>query len=300
LGRSFTAVKRREFPNFRPVEISDAGLFEELLARDQPVTSELTFANIYLWRRVYEFEMCWIDDGIAVRGVDRDRRPFLLPPIGVSDPVAVADRMASFERLSRVPQHLAESLETLGLRVTYDRDNSDYVYLADDLINLPGRKYHRKRNHLAKFKEEFKYEYRRVTPDLIDGCRRLQETWCDVRDCFVPENASLADEHYAVNEALTLLEPLRLTAGAIIIEDKVAAFAIGGELNRRTFVVHFEKANPNYPGIYQVINREFAADAAAGFTFINREQDLGQEGLRRAKESYFPDHLENKYGVERG
>jgi len=288
-----------DFPLFRPIEISGAEMFDELLRRDQPVTSELTFANIYLWRRVYGFEAAKIDGGLAVRGLDRHGTIFLLPPIGVSNPVSAAEKMASFAKLSRVPQYLAEQLEKHGLKAAYDRDNSDYVYLADDLINLPGRKYHRKRSHLTKFRETFGYEYKRLTPDLVEGCRMLQEKWCDVKDCFLPENASLADEHYAVNEALDLLEPLGLVGGAILIDGEVAAFAIGGALNRSTFVVHFEKANPNYPGIYQVINREFAADAAAGFTFINREQDLGQEGLRQAKESYFPHHLENKYDIER-
>ncbi len=238
-----------------------------------------------------------VDDWLIVRGRDKDGRVFLLPPIGANDPVAAAVEAVSFERLARVPERLAEELAQRGLQTLYDRDNSDYVYLADDLINLPGRKFHRKRNHLMRFREEFKYEYRRVTQDLIEGCRRLQETWCDVRDCFVPENASLAEEHEAVNEALTLLEPLKLTAGAVMIDGEVVAFAVGGELNHETFVVHFEKANPTYPGLYQVINREFAADAASGYKFINREQDLGQEGLRRAKESYFPHHLENKYYV---
>lgn len=287
-----------DFPIFRPVEISGAEIFDELLRRDQPVTSELTFANIYLWRRVYKFEVARLDDGLAVRGLDRHGEMFLLPPIGVSNPISAAEKMASFARLSRVPQGLAEQLEKRGLKAVYDRDNSDYVYLADDLINLPGRKYHRKRNHIEKFRETFGYEYKRLTQDLVEGCRRLQEQWCDVRECFLPENASLADEHYAVNEALDLLEPLGLVGGAILIDGEVAAFAVGGELNCSTFVVHFEKANPNYPGIYQVINREFAADAALGFTFINREQDLGQEGLRQAKESYFPHHLENKYDIE--
>jgi hypothetical protein len=288
------------FPDFRPIELADREFVEDLLRREQPESSELNFANTYLWRRKYGFEIAGVRDGVAIRALDRSGGRFFLQPIGVSDAPDAAKEMLSADgadRLCRVQESKARELEEHGFHIESDRDNSDYVYLASDLISLPGRKYHRKRNHIAQFQARYGYEYRRVGPDLVQQCMELQETWCDIRDCFIPENRPLAEEHSIVMEALSLLEQLELTAGAVIIDAKVAAFAVGGELNRETMLIHFEKANPAYPGLYQVMNREFAADAAAGYRYINREQDLGDEGLRKSKQSYYPHHMVNKYVV---
>lgn len=289
------------FPDFRPIEISDRDAMQSLLAREQPVISELTFPNIYLWRRSYDFGISRIGEGMAILAHDNTGKPFFLPPIGVDDKTAVGLEMLSAmpeARICRVPEVEVHSMDESVLKSEFDRDNSDYVYLMSDLVQLPGRKYHKKRNHIAQFKAKYgDYEYRRVTPDMVEQCVALQRAWCDIRGCFIPGNRSLAEEHESVMEALSLLEPLGLLAGAVMIDDEVAAFSIGSELNKETFVIHFEKANLAYPGLYQVINREYAADVSSDYKFMNREQDLGDEGLRHAKESYYPDHMINKYIV---
>ena len=121
--------------------------------------------------------------------------------------------------------------------------------------------------------------------------------WCDIRDCFTPENLSLAEEHAAVIETLDSFRELSLRGGVILIDGNIEAFTIGEPLNRETFVIHFEKANPRIIGLYQAINQEFCRTIADEYRFVNREQDLGEPGLRRAKESYCPDHLVEKYIV---
>lgn len=290
----------RQYPDFQPVELGQGQVLEDLLRMEQPSTSEMSAANIFLWRRTYGFEISRFGDGVIVRGTDRTGDPFFLPPIGVSDkPDVVRQILDSVDgaEFRRVPEDMANSLREDGLFVEYDRDNSDYVYLASDLIDLPGRKYHRKKNHLAQFRNKYEFEYRRVTGKLISECVDLQVEWCDIRDCFIPENISLADEHVAIIDALNLLDELSLVAGAVLVDGRVAAFTIGGKLNPETLVIHFEKASPAYPGLYQVINHEFCADVAVDYRFVNREQDLGEPGLRKAKESYYPSHLVNKYNV---
>jgi hypothetical protein len=283
------------FPEFRPIELADREIIEPVLQHAQPVISELTFANLFLWRNVYQFSLSSASGGLAIRAIDRLGEPFFLPLVGVTDEELIVKEMRL--KVCRAPEYLARKLESLGFRIELDRDNSDYVYLADDLINLPGRKFHRKRNQIAQFEASTSYEYRRVTPELVAECVKLQETWCDIRDCFIPGNRSLAEENAAVIEALTLLDELKLSAGAILVDGEVVAFSIGGRLNNETLVIHFEKACPAYPGLYQVINREFCADVALGYKFVNREQDLGEPGLRKAKESYFPHHMVFKYAV---
>ncbi|MBI2842899.1 MAG: DUF2156 domain-containing protein [Armatimonadetes bacterium] len=290
------------FPEFRQIDPADCRMLKELFRLDQPVTSELTCAGIILWRHKYGFRVSRLLDWVVIRA---DEGPFFLPPVGVSDvPTAVCEIFDLSEQegrakpeIRRVPEPMALELAEQGFAVEMDRDNSDYVYLARDLIELPGRKYHRKRNHIQQFASKHDYRYARLTRDLVPECIELQETWCDVRDCFTPENVSLAEEHAAVMEALSLLDELGLIGGAIVTDGSVAAFSLGEELNRDTFAIHFEKGNLAYPGIYQVMNQEFCADVAVGYPYVNREQDLGDPGLRKAKESYYPDHLVHKYIV---
>lgn len=292
------AVSR--FPHFRPVAISDAEMFTTLFAAEQPVISEFTFTNLYVWRNKYGFEVSEYEGGVLVLARQEGEEPFFLPPVGCVDPAAAARRMLEHApRICRVPKSQAGAMAAAGLTVEPDRDSFDYVYLASDLAELTGRKYHKKRNNIAQFTSRHRFEFRPISADLIAQCGALQNSWCDFRDCFTPENRSLAEENAAVLEALDNFEVLGLKGGAIIIEGKVEAFTLAEPLNRDTIVVHFEKANPQIIGLYQAVNREFCKTIAAEFRFVNREQDLGDPGLRQAKESYYPDHMIEKFTITR-
>jgi hypothetical protein len=129
----------------------------------------------------------------------------------------------------------------------------------------------------------------------VQGCLDLAEVWCEQRLC--EEDISLQHEFCGIYDALTHLNALPIEGGAILIDGKVQAFALGELLNSQMAVVHIEKANPNFHGVYPMINKEFSAQRWSNIPFINREQDLGDPGLRRAKESYDPDHLVEKYQV---
>ncbi|MDO8588051.1 MAG: phosphatidylglycerol lysyltransferase domain-containing protein [Armatimonadota bacterium] len=298
------------FPEWGETEIEDKAAFAEFATREPPVTSELSFENLYVWRLSHNLKLTVLDGALCALASPEGQSPFLLPPIAAEDAGGVVLRL--FDHLSRqgveptlqrTPEGFARRLtaglasRTPAFRIEPDRDNFDYVYLGADLINLGGRKYHRKRNQIAQFKSRHTYEYRRITPDLLPLCVELQTAWCDMRDCFIPENAGLAEENQAVLEALQNYEGLDLVGGAILVDGRVEAFTIGGELNRDTFVIHFEKGNPRIPGIYQVVNQEFCADACRGYKFVNREQDLGDPGLRQAKMSYYPHHMIEKYTI---
>ena len=123
----------------------------------------------------------------------------------------------------------------------------------------------------------------------------LQEDWCELRDC--ESSQDLLDEDRAIYEALTNYQVLGFRGGAILIDSNVEAFALGEKLNENTAVIHIEKANPEIPGLYAAINQRFCAQEWAEVRYVNREQDLGIEGLRKAKLSYHPDHLVEKYTV---
>ena len=179
--------------------------------------------------------------------------------------------------------------------VELDIDNSDYVYSARDLIRLSGRKYHRKKNHLNRFLREYRFEYRNLDMELVECFLDMQEKWCQMKECV--EKPELLSEDFAIHRALTYFEELDFKGGAIQIDSRIEAFSLGEPLNDSTAVIHIEKANPEIPGLYTAINQFFCSNACSGMEYINREQDLGLEGLRKAKESYYPHHMVKKYTI---
>jgi hypothetical protein len=247
-----------------------------------------------------------LEDWLIVAGDDASGAGFALPPIGppsrrraVHDILDWLGSMGEGEsRIERADQRLVAELEEDGtLRIEATRDQYDYVYPTAQLISLEGRKLHGKRNHIRRFQRAHSHEYDALQDRYIDACLGLAEVWCDLRHC--EEDLSLMDEWDAVREALGHWRELELEGGVLLVDGQVEAFSLGEKLNRETAVVHIEKANPDLSGAYAMINQQFCEHAWSGLRFVNREQDLGIPGLRRAKLSYQPDHLVPKYRVRR-
>jgi len=292
-----------EITRFKELSLEEKPLFDKLFDLFPPVISEFTFTNLFIWRHCYQFKLGRLKNFLCVLS-DQGDNSFFFPPIGEGDMIECyrvllqyLEEKGSRPRIVRVPEALSAKIdwETEGLIAELDRAQSDYLYLTEDLIKLEGRKYHRKRNHIKQFKEKYPYEYIPLTPEWISKCLRLQTEWCDLRHCeAVP---GLLNESVAIQEAFTHFDQLGVKGGAILINGKVEAFALGEPLNRDTVVIHIEKANPAYEGLYSLINQAFLENQWSGYTYVNREQDLGEEGLRKAKESYFPHHMINKYTI---
>jgi hypothetical protein len=312
----------------------------------QPVTSELTFTNLWMWQNHYHCEVARLGGFLCFLARPLEGDPWCLPPVGegdvrgaartllehlralggVSDLSGARSPLDSRRGLERVPERLVKEqglgpgslFGSAGLECEFqpmqarpplasydalvepfvaqlDRDQSDYVYLSRDLIELAGRDLHAKKNHVNRFKRTYRHEYRRLSADLSGACLAMETAWCDLRHCW--ETRSLASEEVAIHEALHHFGELSYLGGVILVEGKVEAFALGEALNPDTFVCHVEKANPDVDGLYAAINQMFCEAEAARFTYVNREQDLGVPGLRKAKESYQPHHLEHKYRV---
>jgi uncharacterized protein len=296
----------KNFPDWGELKLEDQALFAEYTEREQPEVSELSFENLFVWRYSYNLQVSILDGALCILARPDPNPPFVFPPLGASDAPATVRRLfedmrqrdmaPQMQRCSeRFVKRLSEGSDDYNVEV--DRNHSDYVYLASDLADLSGRKYHKKRNQIARFQKKYEFEYRRITPDIMSLCTELQGAWCDIHDCLNPENVSLGLENQAAFEALNSFDSLNMIGGAILVEGKVEAFALGGPLNKDTFVIHFEKGNTELPGIYQVVNQALCGDIE-GYTFINREQDLGDPGLRQAKESYYPHHMVDKYIVK--
>ncbi|MFC1534184.1 DUF2156 domain-containing protein [Thermodesulfobacteriota bacterium] len=289
--------------NFKPVEIGDKEIFNRFFRQDPPRVSELTFTNLFIWRHRYRPIWTRHGDFLFIILEPHEASFFGLPPVGTGDKRKAIDllcdelnKMTPEPRICRLSEEIVEKyVDENQYTVLPDRDNSDYVYAASDLINLSGRKYHKKKNHLNRFSKNYAFEYREMDVELVECFLDMQEEWCQMKECL--EDPGLHSEDYAIHTAMTHFEELDFKGGAIQIDSRIEAFSLGETLNDDTAVIHIEKANPDIPGLYTVINHRFCSNAFSDMMYINREQDLGIEGLRKAKESYYPHHMVHKYTI---
>ena len=179
--------------------------------------------------------------------------------------------------------------------VTEDRDKFDYIYLSDKMITLSGKKLHAKRNHINAFMRDNSWSYEPISANNIAECEAMSEKWCELYGCS--NNLSLTHETCAVKNALAYFSDLDLRGGLLRKDGEVIAFTIGEPLTDDTFVIHIEKAFHEIRGAYPMINQQFATHNCKDYKYINREEDTGDEGLRKAKLSYYPVILYKKYSA---
>ncbi len=295
------------FPDMRPITLDDREAVQSLLGEGPPQQSELTFTNLFMWRDAHQLRLSMLGRALVIFSWRADPGDsFVFPPLGtVANLDAVRqclDHLSANGHAAVMSRATREDLDRLGVTegefaVEADRDNWDYVYLAQDLISLSGNRYHRKRNHIEQFRSQHEFRYVPLTPDLAPACQELQDRWCDEKHCDLM--ATLRAEARAVKEVLENVDVLGVTGGCIEIEGRVEAFTLGELLNEDTVVIHIEKADAAFHGLYQVINQQFLEHAWSHIAYVNREQDLGVPGLRRAKESYHPTHKVEKFRVTR-
>ena len=293
------------YPRFREIRLEDKNFFQDFFALSPPQISEYTFTNLFIWRNYYHLEWCLWDECLCILARPEGSQPFFLPPLCKKKPKEHVEDLLLYlrgqgirETVQRVPEDLVNQYlkDHDHFEIALDRDNCDYVYITDDLIKLEGNKFHGKRSHINKFKKNHSYQYKPLTSDLISECLEMETEWCNLKHCEI--FPGLAGEEKAIYEALKNKEMLGFKGGVILINEKVEAFALGEQLNSQMAVIHIEKANPAFDGLYQLINQEFCKHEWKDISYINREQDLGEEGLRKAKLSYHPHHLVNKYTVK--
>lgn len=293
---------------FHTVKLEDKDLFDKYFRQRRYEGSESTFTNLYMWRECYNVEWAMFEDFLCIKGKLEDM-DFVLPPYGIKDEGierAVNKLVEYFEAhnltflMRAVSPEMKEVLQGLyGDKFTFteEEDVNDYVYLAENLINLAGRKYHRKRNHIKKFKQEYPdYQHVPLTKDLLDLCIINLKEWCLKKGC--EEDKSLLCERDAAINAFEAIDYLDYKGSVILINGNVEAFTFGEALNDDTVLIHVEKANQDINGIYQVINQEFLQNNWSHMKYVNREEDLGIPGLRKSKQSYYPVKMIVKYKAE--
>ena len=292
------------FPDFKSISLEDQNEIQGYFSAYQPETSELTFTNLYIWREHYRYRWSVLDDYLIVMA-SLDDDTYLFPPVGPASRRDLVRRLLRWmqdekgienPRIEKADDRLVAEVDgTEDMLIISVRDDFDYLYNREDLVNLAGRKYHSKRNHIHRVERDYQYEYKPITEAIIHDCLLLTKKWCDWRECKVKPDIKAECE--AVHEAMINFEVLGIRGGAICVNGDVKAFSIGEMLNDDTMVVHVEKADPDVPQFYSVINQQFSEHALSDLAYVNREQDLGKEGLRKAKLSYYPDRLVEKFRI---
>ncbi len=298
------------------ISLDNREILEEYLNGYEYKTSGLSFSAQYMWRDINQFSWDIIGDYMCISGVSHleleegIELPFLFPPLtktGGYDKESLRETIFRskelFEKaghpfsLRLVPFHIMEQIKEAcpEISVIDDRPNYDYIYLTQDLIDLKGRAYHSKKNHLNYFRKTYEYEYVEMTSDMADDAMKFIAEFNARKDVPAHEMELLKMEEAAMEDVFQNIEAVGYSAGAILIDGKIEAIAIGGKLGSKTITEHVEKANVNYRGLYQAINNEFCRNVAAKAKYINREEDMGIPNLRKAKLSYNPIKLLEKY-----
>lgn len=290
------------------ITIEERPILEEYLKGFEYGTSGLSFTSLYMWRNINNFSWQIIGDYMCIAGLSHleldKKEPFLFPPLtrtGTYDPDSLRETIQEARRIfeSRgyvfsirlAPFHMLDILERAcpgKFRFFDDRPNYDYVYRTQDLIELKGREYHSKKNHLNYFLNHYQYEYISLTSGMADEAMQFIREFNERKNLPEHEMELLKMEERAMVDVFNNLEAVGYLAAAILIDGKIEALSIGGRINRNTVTVHVEKANISYRGLYQLINNEFCRHVASNVKYINREEDMGIPGLRKAKLSYKP------------
>lgn len=282
------------YPAFEPVSLEDRDVIEGYLRQYPAGICEMNFPNILIWKDSERPSYTILNGNLCLFLEPTFEPPYFMAPIGETEvEKTVVTCLGHTPRLSRVPEGLVRA-HGAPFKVEERRDQFDYVYLTEDLAELKGKKFDGKRNRIRKFESGPDHRYERLSAGHKDGCSRLLEDWHNVKES---PDLYLAAEKNAILKALDLFETLGLRGGVALVKDRVEAFTIGLPLTDDTALVQIEIANPAFPGLAQWINREFIRREWRSFKFINREQDMGLDGLRKAKLSYQPVRFERKFDL---
>ena len=296
----------------KTIEITDKKLFDEYFQKYPPEISEFTFTNLFMWRNYYNFLLMEFKEHLILFSNDYlkyRKKPinagssdyiYFFPPIGPHPDEIIIKLFENINNIEihRIPEEICEKVtqnekyHKLNLDCLEDRNNWDYIYNKEEILNLAGNKFRQNRRWLQKFLNNYDYDFQLLTGNIVEKCKELQLEWCVMRACT--EDESLEAEQEAIYEALNNFNTLGYSGGILCVEDKCAAYTFGEMLNERTLVIHIEKAHMEYEGSYQAITNLFLKNCCVDTLYVNREQDLGIEGLRRAKESYKPTYMVKK------
>ena len=286
---------------FEPISLDKQEDYLNMLTRCPQVASDYSFMNLWGWAEEYGLNWAWNDDCVWIR----QSRPEVLywAPVGPWYDIDWSARLVAKPDEStifiRIPDKLVEHWQTIFKdQATFaeERGHWDYVYSVSDLVDLKGNRFHKKKNLLNQFVKKYEFTYVSFEPQLIGQAMAMQQNWCTWRDC--ESSDVLSAENRAVFRVLENWEQLSGTmGGAVFVDGSMVAYTVAEALTPQSVVIHFEKGDTRFKGVYQAINQMFLAHCPRDFATVNREQDLNDEGLRKSKLSYNPSEFLRKSRV---
>jgi hypothetical protein len=290
---------------FRELTLADKNNFDRLLTKIQPESSDLNFSNLWMWAKAYGLTVSFLADVEYWLLLARPLKwkPFFFAPIGDwtdwDKLRMVLDRLKQMATASgmqflmrRTPRKMLDLLLRIDPDLQYrdDRNTYDYLYTTEALLRLAGRKLHSKRNQLNQFLRKYQWTYQPLDQATVAECLELEAPWFNLKE-------SASGENEAMLRLLGNFGQLGVTGGVIRVDGRIQALTVGEQLNRETALVHIEKANTDFDGIYAAINQQFISNQWPQMPYINREEDMGISGLRQVKLSYQPVRLIEKFNV---
>lgn len=285
---------------FKIPKLEDKEQLERFYENVDERSCELTFASLVFWAPHYGVEYTIVNDMLVLRTKEQHTYSY---PLGNGNKKETIQLLIEEEqqqgrklRMHGITPARFEQLEEMfpGMfTISYNRDIADYIYLSEKLSTLAGKKLHGKRNHINRFKENYPdWTYEPLSEELIPECMQMAQDWRVENGC--DDDPDKHAEFCVTLNFLKHFKELNLSGGAIRANGKIIAFTIGERVTDDTFVVHIEKAYAEIQGAYPMINQQFIQHCGQGFLYINREEDTGSEGLRKAKLSYRPEFLLEK------
>ncbi len=286
---------------FELIQLEQQSAYLEFLDACPNKASDNSFVNLWGWADIYGLEWAWSSDLVWVRQTRPE--PIYWTPVGNWSAVdwnqTLKENYNGSIQFGRIPNELLgiwQQTDDMHLEAQPTRRHWDYLYSVTDLAELKGRKYHKKKNLLNQFVKNYDYSYLPLNADNIHLTTQMQEDWCTWRDCAAEE--ALDSENRAILKILDKWGQFdRLMGGALMVDKRMVAYTVAEALADDSLLIHFEKGDADYKGVYQAINQIFLQETGQPYQTVNREQDLGSEGMRKAKMSYHPTGFIEKYNV---
>ncbi len=286
---------------FKEITLQDKMIISTFLQQENFMISDIAFGNLFIWRLARKIEFAIIENCLVIKTTYPNQKPFVFFPIGMGDKIRCIKILQQYFYAQNMPlefhslekNNLNTLIHIFGNNIHYNlnRDRSDYIYNTTNLIHLSGRKYHKKKNHLNRFFQEYNgFTFEKITESNIHELQTIWQQWDNAGD-----DIGLQNESKGIMSALQHYNDLDFMGGLLRFDSNIIAFSFGEVISPKLCVIHIEKANTAYRGAYQAMNQQLLSHCFYEVKYVNREEDLGIEGLRKAKLSYHPDILLEKY-----
>ena len=292
---------------FKKLDIADKEIFDKYLKPFNFKSCEYSFTTLFIWKEPCSIEYAIYEGVLILKKKDFDGKSHFMQPIGYrKDQLKEIFELLKEHKEAMNMDYLFKDLECefledlreycdIEIDIVEDRDNFDYIYPSSSLMSLSGKKLHGKKNHYNQFVKNYEYYIKDIREVEVEECISSAKEWLFNRDDV---DEYLKSEVEGIEELLKNKDKLDYDGIAVYVEDKIAAFTIGEKMNEQMAIIHIEKADPQIRGLYAFINKSFVEKCFNDVNIINREQDLGKEGLRKAKQSYKPFEFVKKYIIQ--